>query len=144
MRKFLFLTVALFVFASCGNPGKNTTEENTNTQSLANDADDSMVYVYYFHGKQRCKTCIAVEEVAINTLTETYSNNPKVKYVEVITDDKENEKLVEKYEVTWNALVIVKGNSHVDITNQAFANAVNNAEVLTELIKTEVEKKLAL
>ena len=98
--------------------------------------------VYYFHGKQRCKTCIAVGDVTEKTIKEVYANNPNVKFVEVKTDEKENAGLVEKYEVTWNALIIAKGEDSIEITKQAFANAVNNPEKLTDLIKTEVKKRL--
>ena len=105
-------------------------------------ADPSTVYVYYFHGKQRCKTCIAVGDVSEKAIKDMYANNPNVKFIEVKTDEEANAALVEKYEVTWNALIIAKGVDNIEITKQAFASALNNPENLTDLIKTEVDKRL--
>ena len=71
-----------------------------------------------------------------------YADNPNVKFIEVQTDDEANAALVEKYEVTWNALIVAKGSDNIEITKQAFASAVNNPENLADLIKTEVDKRL--
>ena len=58
------------------------------------------------------------------------------------TDDKANEALGEKYEISWNGLIIDKGGNVINITEQAFANAVNSPDVLADLIKSEVNKRL--
>jgi hypothetical protein len=49
---------------------------------------------------------------------------------------------VEKYEISWNGLIIDKGGNVINITEQAFANAVNSPDVLADLIKSEVNKRL--
>lgn len=133
MRTQILLVLTAVILASCG--GGNQKKETVQT-------DASTVYVYYFHGKQRCKTCMAVEKVVKETIENAYSGNDRVKYVEVKTDETQNESLVGKYEVTWNALIIAKGDKHTDLTNDAFATAVNSPEVLTEQIKTEVNTLL--
>ena len=71
-----------------------------------------------------------------------YADNPNVKFVEVQTDDDANAALVEKYEVTWNALIIAKGDENIEITKQAFASAITHPDTLTDLITTEVAKRL--
>lgn len=133
MKTFIISVFTVFILISCG--GKNS-------QKTVEQADDSTVYVYYFHGKQRCKTCIAVEDVTKQTITNEYNGNDKVQFVEVKTDEAVNASLVEKYQVTWNALIIAKGEDHIDITNDAFATAVESSEILAEHIKTEVNKRL--
>ena len=135
----LFLTV---FFAACGN--KTTSqqaESQTQEEQTVTTADASVVNVYYFHGKQRCKTCIAVGDLAKKTIEETYAGNNKVKFIEVDTSDKKFDDLVNKYEVSWNALIIAKGDNSIDITEQAFANALNNPDVLSDLIKKEVNQR---
>lgn len=102
----------------------------------------SVVNVYYFHGKQRCKSCVAVEKVAKETVEKAFADNKSVRFVEINTEDKANVKLVEKYQITWNALIIEKGDSRIDLTKMAFANAVNSPDVLIELIKKEVNARL--
>jgi len=50
--------------------------------------------------------------------------------------------LVEKYEIGWNSLIIAKGNNTVDITEEAFANAIKKPEALVELINKEINSRL--
>lgn len=133
MRTIIIALLAAVMLTACGNGG---------TKKATTEADNSTVYVYYFHGKQRCKTCMTVEKVTLKTIEDTYAGNDKVKYVEVRTDETNNAALVEKYQVTWNALIIAKGDDNIDITKEAFATAVNSPEMLTEQIKTEVNKRL--
>ncbi|HCO66996.1 MAG TPA: hypothetical protein DIT04_04450, partial [Dysgonomonas sp.] len=69
-------------------------------------------------------------------------DNPKVKYTEVNIDEATNKDLVEKYEIAFSSLLIAKGENSTDLTEQAFANAVNSPDVLTNLIKEEVNKRI--
>lgn len=139
-KSFLISLVTVLIVACSGNANKgNKQVDETNVESVTST---SVVYVYYFHGKQRCKTCVAVEEVAKETVEQAYADNNGVRFVEINMEDKANALLVEKYEVTWNALIIARGDSHIEITKQAFANAVNNPEVLAELIQSEVNKRV--
>lgn len=142
MKQLIILSLAVLALTACGNRNNKKAAENTGTETTVQVADASTVYVYYFHGKQRCKTCIAVGNVSEKTAKDMYADNPNVKFIEVQTDDEANAALVEKYEVTWNALIIAKGGDNIEITKQAFASAVNNPENLTDLIKTEVDKRL--
>lgn len=142
MKQLIILSLAVLALTACGNRSNKKAAENTGTETTVQVADASTVYVYYFHGKQRCKTCIAVGNVSEKTVKDMYTDNPNVKFIEVQTDDEANAALVEKYEVTWNALIIAKGGDNIEITKQAFASAVNNPENLTDLIKTEVDKRL--
>lgn len=142
MKQLLILSLALLLLTACDNRNSKKTDENAATETTVQTVDPSTVYVYYFHGKQRCKTCIAVGNVSEKAIKDLYASNPNVKFIEVQTDDEANAPLVEKYEVTWNALIIAKGDDYNEITKQAFASAVNNPENLTDLIKIEVDKRL--
>lgn len=142
MKQLLMIMLSLLSLTACGNPNTKTADK-ANVEKTAQKADEPTVYVYYFHGKQRCKTCITVEDVAKSTIKNAYAGNPKVRFTEVKNYETGNASLVEKYGAMWNALIIAKGNDHIEITKQAFANAVNNPEALKELIKTEVDKRLA-
>lgn len=143
MKQLLILSLAVLSLIACGNrDNKSKAAESATIGTIAQAADPSIVYVYYFHGKQRCKTCIAVGNVSEKTVKDIYAGNPNVKFVEVQTDNEVNAALVEKYEVTWNALIIAKGEDKIELTKQAFAGAVNNPEKLINLIRTEVDKRL--
>lgn len=139
----LLLVACIALFAiSCNSKGQTEKAEIVEVALTTNVVDASTTYVYYFHGKQRCKTCIAVGDLSKKTIEETFADNDKVKFVEVNTSEKEFADLVEKYEVSWNALIIAKGNQSIDLTEQAFANAINSPKVLEQLIKDEVNKNI--
>jgi len=67
-----------------------------------------------------------------------YGDNEVVQFMEVMTDEAGNKELVEKYGVTWNALIVAKGDDHIDMTQNAFANP----EGVKELLKGEVDRRL--
>jgi hypothetical protein len=137
MKNVVLVLVLIAAVTACQSRGGSATQVAA--------ADPDVVSVYYFHGKARCMTCVAVGDVAKKTVETVYADNKKVRFVEIDTSDKINEALVEKYEVTWNALIITKGccnKSQADITQQAFATAVNNPQSLENLIKDEVNKRL--
>jgi len=145
MTKTFLLTIFAVLLISCGGgktEKKQETAELTTSEQTVTTADSSTVNVYYFHGKQRCKTCLAVGNLTEKTIKEVYQGNDNVKFTEVDTSDKQFQKLVEKYEVSWNALIISQGDQFIDLTEQAFANAINTPEVLIQLIKEEVDKNL--
>lgn len=141
-RNLLSIALIGLLVMSCTNKGQTNISERASTVLEVNTVDASVTNVYYFHGKQRCKTCIAVGELTQKTIKELYADNDKVRFIEVNTSDKQFADLIDKYEVTWNALIISKGEKHVDLTEQAFANAVNTPEVLVELLTDEVNKNL--
>lgn len=140
MKNVLLIMLSLFLVAACGSGGQKKAQNGATTENKT--ADSNTVYVYYFHGKQRCMTCNTVEKVAKEAIEANYASNSNVKFVVLPTDDKANEALVEKYEISWNGLIIAKGDNSINITEQAFANAVNSPDVLKELIKNEVNNRL--
>lgn len=133
------VVVALFAI-SCNNKGQNENKDKPTQVEASTAINASITNVYYFHGKQRCKTCIAVGNLAKKTIEETFAENEKVQFIEVDTSNKEFADLVEKFEVSWNALIIARGDKSIDLTEQAFATAVNSPEILEEKIKEEVNK----
>ena len=63
------------------------------------------VEVMYFHGKQRCVTCMAIEKYAKEVVEKDFANEKKsgkvvFKIVDISTD--EGEKIAKEYRVTWS------------------------------------------
>lgn len=142
MKKSILIGFFSLLLIAC-----SSNNQRPNKQSFRNDrkeivTDTSSVYVYYFHGKQRCKTCITVGDLTAETINEFYADNLNVRFIDIDTSEKKYETLIEKYEVAWNALIIAKGDNYTDITEKAFSNAFNNPESLINLIKSEVYRAL--
>lgn len=55
-KSILILLLAVF-FIACGNKTENKQAEIQEQEQPVTTADASVVNVYYFHGKQRCRTC---------------------------------------------------------------------------------------
>lgn len=67
MKGFLLGTACLLLFA-CGG----RTAKNRETETERNDKD--RVEVLYFHGKQRCATCMAIEKNAAETVETLFAD----------------------------------------------------------------------
>lgn len=92
----------IFGLMSCGN-GENAVS--------AKAPEKDRVEVIYFHGKQRCATCVAIEnntqELIDSMFTDELKNGTVVfKIVDISTPD--GEVIADKYEVTWSSLYVNK------------------------------------
>ncbi|MCM1150970.1 MAG: nitrophenyl compound nitroreductase subunit ArsF family protein [Alistipes sp.] len=140
-KGFLLGTMCLVLFA-CGN----RTTNNANDEAARNEKD--RVEILYFHGKQRCATCKAIEANAKEAIDARFADELKrgdVVFRIVDISRPENERIAEKYEVTWSSLILVKhagGKEQVEnLTEFAFGNARTAPE---EFKKAVAEKVTAL
>lgn len=138
MKNLLSLLFAAALLAACGS---NTQNETQSSDPLA-VLDQADVTVLYFHGKQRCVTCLTVQEVTEQTMAERLAGNDRVQFVEIDFSLPENEPLAEKYEIVFSSLVIATPEGHSDITEQAFDMALSRPEELKDLIEKEVKNFL--
>ena len=135
------ITLILFVFIMMSGCGLKTGKTDMATSQDQFDGE-AKVMVYYFHGKQRCSSCIAIQKVTEDAYVQHLVENHDVKYREVDISLKENEALANKYEITWSSLVIASEKEHRNLTEQAFGLALRNPEILQELILTETNNLL--
>lgn len=144
MRNLLFILMSAFLVMACAEGGNKSVEEGgaLGSASQVESFNPGVVNIYYFHNKQRCMTCKAIEKVIKEVYEKNYSDNESVDLKVLTIGDDESEKLVEKYEISFSSLIVVSGDALVDLTEQAFANAVNKPEVLAGLVKSEIEKYL--
>lgn len=93
------------------------------------------VEVMYFHGKQRCATCMAIEKYSREVVEKDFANEKKngkvvFKIVDISTD--EGEKIAKKYRVTWSSLFVngwkAGKEKRNDMTQFAFKNARKNSD----------------
>lgn len=139
MKKFIisFFTLALvfsftFSFAQ---------EDNLSAEKIAVDKN-TKVEVYYFHGTRRCETCKSVGKVSKELVEYKYTNNSNVKFIEIDYDQKGNETLVKKFEVTSSGLYVYNQIEFVNLTTYAFQYARTNPDKLRIKLKSTINKYL--
>ncbi len=102
--------------------------------------DEVQVKAYYFHATRRCETCQAVENVAKEVIDETYAD--KVSMLVFNREIDENKALVEKYKISGQTLLLVKGDEVVNLTTKAFMSARNNPEKFKKELKAAIDAML--
>lgn len=141
-RVILLLTICLGAFA-CGNSnakGNKTAEKK---------AEKDRVEVIYFHGKQRCATCMAIEKNAKAAVEAAFAEelkNGTVVFRTIDISKAENEAIADKYEVTWSSLFVSKWKdgkeSKENLTEYSFANARTAPDAFKEGLVKKVKEML--
>lgn len=137
--------VIIFTLYACLLSFGNIQAQNSGRQSNATKKD--RVEVLYFYGKQRCATCMAIEQNTKELINMVFAD--EVKNGELIfkaVDIDKNEALADKYEITWSSLVVVDYNNGKakaeNITEFAFENAYRAPEKFKSGLKEKLKKLL--
>lgn len=147
MKRIIIVLVAAVasVVTMCACNGANTSNE-TSTTEVATPESDNKVEVIYFHGKQRCKTCIAIEKetkALMNGELAEMVKSGKVQLRVVDFSTGEGKAIAKKYKVTFSSLFVVanpgKNEKTEDLTRFAFANARSNPEAFRREVKSKVK-----
>lgn len=146
MKKIVLMAAACLALASCGMGTKN--ESSAQGVEVSVPARDC-VEVLYFHGKQRCATCMAIEKNASEAVTKEFAEEIKrgdVVFRVIDITREENEEIAEKYEVTWSSLFVVghkEGKENVEnMTDFAFTNARQSPEEFKNGVVAKVREML--
>lgn len=151
MKKNLTIILAavltIGIVASCdNNASKKQKNQEETTQAATETVAQAPVELMLFHGKQRCVTCMAIEEVAKQEIAASLQEKVDAgdfsfKLVDV-SASKENEALADKYEIATTSLLLVKHTSAGDevnnLTQFAFMNARNNPDAFKEGLRQNV------
>ena len=107
------------------------------------------VEVVYFHGKQRCATCMAIEKYAREVVSQDFADEQKsgevvLKVVDISTT--EGKKLAKSYRVTWSSLFINRWKDGKEqrgnITEFSFKNARKNTEEFKKGVRDKIKEGL--
>ena len=136
---FFAVLAISFMLTSCYGQDKNK------PSSL--DRSVSKIEVLDFHSTHRCMTCNAIEANTKYTL-ETYFakelKENKITFQVINVDEKENEKIAEKFEAAGTSLflnVIKNGKeTQINLTDFAFMNG-NDKEAFSQELKTKIDKE---
>ncbi len=136
MRKTMMLSIALIMFMGIWSCNAQTEKKDPSTNASAK------VEAYYFHFSSRCVTCNTVESEAIASIKSLYGD--KVSFQSINLDDESSKALAKKLQVAGQSLLIVKGDTKINITNEGFMYARNNPEKFKLIIKEKVDGLLGM
>ena len=138
--KFFTVLAISLLLASCND--QNKSNDNALDQSI------SKIEVLDFHSTHRCMTCNAIEANTKYTLDTYFSKElkaDKIIFQVINVDEKQNEKIAEKFEASGTALilnVIKKGKeTQINLTDFAFMNG-NDQEVFSKELKVKIDTEL--
>lgn len=129
MNRLILALVVCLGLTACGSnhAKKDNTGKVAQTQP---QATKDRVEILYFHGKQRCATCMAIEKNAKEAIEAQFADelkNGTVVFRTIDISKAENKETAERYEVTWSSLFISQWKEgkerHENLTEYAFANA---------------------
>lgn len=139
MKKLFFMTIlALLCFS-----GAVFAQQAKETQS------GTIVEVLYFHGKQRCVTCIAIGDNSKDVVNKDFAPQVKagkVKFKEIDISTEDGEKLADKYRVSGSALYVNQWKNgeeqRNDMTLFGFENAKNDTPAFRKGLKDKINQLL--
>jgi len=135
------MVVALILFG-CNTP-------NTDNQASVNQTDEIVqstdIQVYYFHNTKRCATCKAIEDETLMALQMFYPEQSEagtIEFTSLNLEEEEGESLARALQVSGQTLLLVKGETKVNLTNDGFMNARTNPTKFHEILRTQIEDLL--
>jgi hypothetical protein len=132
------LIIAILLFS----PLIACTSQPTEKQVKVSESNSDKIEVYYFHFTARCVTCKTIEASAKENLETLYPNQFKqglITFQSLNLEEAPNKTLANKLGVSGQALLIVKGDKKVNLTNDGFMYAVVKPERFKEIINEKVD-----
>ncbi|MGN0032395.1 MAG: nitrophenyl compound nitroreductase subunit ArsF family protein [Candidatus Limimorpha sp.] len=149
MRRFYILGIVVLLASFTMTACSFNTGGDKGTDAVEVIKDGPIVEVLYFHGKQRCATCMAIEnetKALIESELASLVDEGKVvmRVIDITTE--EGKSIANKYKVSYSSLFAVVKNGDKekaeDLTRFAFANARNNPEEYRKELKDMIVKSL--
>lgn len=114
-------------------------------QKAKHNTGKTVVEVLYFHGKQRCPTCVAIGKNSREVVLKELAPQVKaglVRFKEIDITTPEGEKLADKYRVTWASLFVNQWKNGKEQRNDMTRFGFENARAKTKLFRSELKAKI--
>lgn len=138
MNKLFYVILLLFGLLSCGNGGSSA-----NATPIADDC----VEIIYFHGKQRCPTCMDIERATKEVVNSTFAKelgDKTIVFKVVDITSPEGESLADEYQVSWSSLFVSQWRDgkekRCNLTDFGFRHARNNPEKFKQGLTDTIRK----
>jgi hypothetical protein len=113
-----------------------------------NKFNSQPVYVYYFYFTPRCDECKILEVALRKVLNENYFQELKSKQlifrmIDLTDPDSESKKLIQELRVRRQLLLLVHGETIVNLTKDAFRYAENQYDQFSDIMKNAIDQALS-
>jgi hypothetical protein len=142
LKPSLLVLIASLAMGACSNANKEKLSNEGQSSEVINSND---IQVYYFHNTKRCATCKAVEDETKMALELFYAEQLQAGTIEFISlniEVEEGKRMAELLEVSGQTLLLVKGETRLNLTNEGFMNARSNPTAFHEILATNIDKLL--
>lgn len=132
----LLLAIAMLV------PFLSVNAQSSKKEIKAAATSSDKIEAYYFHFTVRCTTCKTIEAKAKENLETLYPNQVKqglITFQSLNLEEAPNKMLADKLGISGQALLLVKGNQKINLTNEGFMYAVAKPEKFKEIINEKVK-----
>ncbi|MBK9389714.1 MAG: hypothetical protein IPN68_05800 [Bacteroidetes bacterium] len=142
MKTIRFFLIVTFIipFLSC-----NAQSSEKAIKPAASSSDK--IEAYYFHFTARCTTCKTIEAQAKEDLEILYPNQVKqglITFQSLNLEEAPNKTLADKLGVSGQALLLVKGDQKINLTNEGFLYAVAKPDRFKQIINEKVDGLLMI
>jgi hypothetical protein len=135
--KSINVILSLLFIAGFGISCNTQTENRTVNSEMA---EAGSVEVFYFHNTRRCVTCQAVETESKDLVEELYRD--KVTFLAYNLEEQDGKAMAGELGVSGQTLLIVSGETRINVTNEGFLNARSNPEKFKQILKEKIDPLL--
>lgn len=137
MRTYRLIFALLWItsFVAC-------TAQSSDAEKKASDGNSDKIEAYYFHFTARCVTCNTIEARAKENLETLYPNQVKnglITFQSVNLEDASSRPLAKRLGVSGQALLLVRGDMKINLTNDGFMYAAVKPDKFKEIINEKVD-----
>lgn len=106
--------------------------------------EGTSVEVIYFHGKQRCATCLSIEKLSRELVEGTYAGKVSFSVVDISTE--EGKRIAADYKITFSSLFLVSRKDgeekRTDLSRMAFQYAKENPEKFKKQLSEAIQPQI--
>ncbi len=138
--KTIRIIITLLLIAPFIECNAQSSDSNKEPKTSAGGFDK--IEAYYFHFTARCTTCRTIEARAKENLETLYPNQVKqglITFQSLNLEEESTKPIAEKLGVSGQTLLIVKGDTKINLTNEGFMYAVVKPEKFKEIINEKVD-----
>jgi hypothetical protein len=135
--KNLIIVGLMMVIVSVVSCNGQTAKKQAVSALSGNDVE-----VYYFHLTTRCITCRTVEAEARKNIEMLYPaqvKEGKISFIALNLEEATGKTMGNKFGVSGQTLLIVKGDQRINITNEGFLYAVSKPDKFKDIMKQKVD-----